>query len=204
MSDLSLKAFAASLNRPLTWLAVGMFVVSGWVAILVMPNPMPAWANVTNWHLTAWGLIVTVGGFAITLFQLSETKTSFEAAKTAVEKWKRQKSNVQIIDDIRESMTLLRNCLELVGNDWSNFKKTYDQVRLLNASVLASRRELHQEEASFLDEMQIHITEVCSQLDDQLAAQNVNVVVAELSTKIRELQNFFVGLDQAIKDRIDE
>jgi len=148
MSERSLKTFAVSLNRPITWTAIGVFLVSGWIALAEMPNPTPAWANITNWYLTAWGLIVTVGGFGITLFQLSETKTSFEAAKAAVEKWKRQRSNVQIIDNIREAMSLLRTGLDLVGNDWPEFKRTYDQVRLLNASMLASRRDLQPAEAA--------------------------------------------------------
>ena len=84
MTDRSFKSFILSFNKAATWLALGLFIVTGYLALVAMPNPLPGWANVTGLHLTAWGLLVTVGGFTITLFQLRETKSSFQAAREAV------------------------------------------------------------------------------------------------------------------------
>ena len=62
-----------------------MFIFSIAAAILWLPEQSPAWMNASNYGVGIWGLLISIIGFGLTLWQLHITKQAAQAASEAAD-----------------------------------------------------------------------------------------------------------------------
>lgn len=150
------------------------------------------------------GLVLGIGGFAITLWQLSETRSAAEQASTAVERLRKDVRSLDIISELHVVTNGAAAAIDrLKEHNWDQASETYERIRvaLNKVTVFHSRLDVPFDEAVAKDFLS-HLIAAAGELESLPDGNEIDTT--EMRARLRQLNDFAVAVEASIRDRIGE
>lgn len=157
-----------------------------------------------NFFVGTFGLVLSIGGFGLTLWQLSLTQTAAQSASGAVEKLRKDVKALDIISEIHVVTTNVATAIGFLrARNWPDASASYEKIRLsLNKiTVLQSRLGAAFDDGIAKDFLS-HLIATAGALE--LLADQDDIDTSDMRAKLRELNDYTVAIEAHIRDEIGE
>lgn len=131
------------------------------------------------------GLILGIGGFGITLWQLAQTRTAAEQASGAVERLRGDIKSLDVISEIHAITNGSANAIALLKSEnWSQASEAYEKIRVSLNKITVSHSRLNTaiDEGTAKDFLS-HLIGAAGELESLPVGTTLDT--AEMRTKLR-------------------
>lgn len=182
--------------------AIFILVVGGWLGHGIVNDRNAEWIGLWGFRLTFWGLVVSIAGFAFTIWQLYRTRSSAIAASAAVQKLRRDFSSLDVILEISAAMAAAKDAqLNLTAGEWKSALSDYNRIRTSLDKTIAAQTGILPDELETLQDDQAHFLGACDALEEVVQGTGSPILVNVLTARLRRFESFSIQLDVKIRNR---
>lgn len=160
--------------------------------------------NFDTWSMrvASFGILLTIAGFGVTIFQLIKTSSSAKAAENAVLKLKRDLASFDVSGQLREGRVLAEQAkTRLLDNNWQYGLSNCERVRTILAGLSSAQRHLADSDFEMVKDHLAVIQDACQNLESKMTSSGFDLDVTVLNSKLRDIEVFFMNLESGIRDR---
>lgn len=151
----------------------------------------------------AWGILLSVGGFGLTWWQLQRTRRAASAVAEAMVGLKREFNSFDVITEVRTARGYAEATQgHVISARWGDALASYNNARASLNKVVAVRGVLSEQN---LERARDYISEAlatCSSIERMQRDSSDFVSIDIINDKLRELDGFLIELEYSMKDAI--
>lgn len=179
--------------------AIVLIVINVWVHPKLVAADA-AQLSAAGLALTSWGLVLALGGFGITWWQIHRSTTAAQAVANAVSTMRRDYAAFDVITELRTARAHTEGVITaLAVSDWPGANKSYWGVRVSLMKMASSSEIL---DPSAISACKDYVADILTASDviQQNSEQNPELIPApQLVTQMTEADNFLISLEQQLK-----
>lgn len=185
----------------------GILAIIG-MLVVVVSIPLTLWLTIhkdDRWlgsggfALSVAGLLFSVVGFGLTLWQLNRTNSATEAVGKAIVRLRRDLGSLDVLTELRSAAEAAGEAQAHLSNQrWASALLSYNKIRHCLYKALAVDGALNAVDSETAKDFIAHALGACSELE--MAADNPIGDVSNMSGKLRELEGFLVTSEYRTKD----
>ena len=160
--------------------------------------------NGVGFFIGTFGVVVTLGGFGITIWQVSETRSASQEATRAVGNLRSDVKSLDVISEIHVVTSALSQALQaLKSNDWEAASVIYEKIRngLNKIVAISSNSGIGLDETRAKDFIS-HLIAAATELDT--VVQDAQIDTSDMRTQLRLITDFAVSLETQVRDKIGD
>lgn len=146
------------------------------------------------------GVVVSVVGFAFTIWQLRRTVAATDAATGALDRARKEFATLDVLDElhaVRSSAEATRE--HMLGRRWPAVCSGYDRIREKLMRIVATADQLIEAESEEAKDYLAHILGASSELE--VLESGAEFDAPPLTNRLKELENFTLQVEYRIKDQ---
>lgn len=155
--------------------------------------------NFTAFLFGGIGLVVSVVGFAFTIWQLRRTERATDVATAALERARKEFATLDVLTELHGLRSTAEGTREhLLAGRWQPACSGYDRMRDKLMRIIATAEQLRDNEGEEAKDFVAHILGASGELeqlknDDEFDA-------SPFSNRLKELENYSLQVEYRIKD----
>ncbi|WP_334161953.1 hypothetical protein [Phenylobacterium sp.] len=183
-----------------------MLSVSAWATSSIATEPLGrdvGWLGALGFVLTAWGVVISVGGFGVTIWQLHRTQNAATAVAAALSGIKRDYGSFEIVTELRTALGAVASTQSHVnGRRWDEALACYNTLRISLIKIIAVQGGLDQQHLETAKNL------LATAVDNARSIQALrSSEVEELSTDVvdrnlLDLEDFLIHMEYNMKGAI--
>lgn len=156
-------------------------------------------SGATGIILGAWGLLVSLFGFAVTFWQLARTRKAAVAVNAAVGKLKRDFGQFDVVLELRTARGAAEETqLHLTGARWDVAVGSFNKLRASLSKMVAVRGGLTETQCEGAKDHIAFVLGICRSIEQSPGRVRVDTV----NSRLREIDDFLIGIEFGVKDSL--
>ena len=183
------------------------FITGVFFAVVSIPGSLWLKSHLTDieaaslgFHLTLWGLAVSIIGFSFTIWQLTITRTATAAVSSAIRRLRTDIGSLDIVTELRTATSAAEEAQShILAQRWPQALLSYNKVRHCLYKAVAIETSLTEADVETAKDFIAHALGACAALEGT-GEDSSDIDSAGLTTKLKELEGFLISLEYKIKD----
>lgn len=190
-------------------ITLSLMLLASWVLTARMaryePTPLYGLPSAIGLVLTGWGVLISVGGFAVTWFQLYRTQTSAEAVAKALLRLKRDYNSFDLIAELRAARTHGKAAMHSSQyGRWVDALAGFHGIRESLNRISSVKTILSEEQVSVVKERQMSVLDACHTLATNVDPSSIEDITSRTINLLMDLDEVLTAIEMALKEEIGE
>ena len=179
------------------FLVLTLYLGHLWVETLALED-----GEKLSFKVGLWGLLITLEGFAFTLWHLYRTQSATFATQTAITKIKKDFQSLDVIVELSNARNEARMTGErLIAADWPRCAVGYQACRTALDKCLAAGANMDDQESETMKDFQTKFIFAEKLMNSKSIDDAIDVQTETLSGDLTEFSSFVVNLEYTIRSR---
>lgn len=194
---------------PVLVIALALMLLGSWILTTKVakyePTPLYGFPSAIGLLLTGWGVVISVGGFAVTWFQLYRTQTSSEAVAAALLRLKRDYNSFDLIAELRAARTHGKAAMHSSQHErWVDALSGFHGIRESLNRISSVRTILSDDQVLLIKERQMSVLDACHTLATHADPSSIEDISSRTINLLMDLDEVLTAIEMALKEDIGE